>query len=114
MAMGQHRGQQVRLIGQQGPARFLVDAGRGDALGAVDVQLARIYDSNAGTLGEPLPVDSIVRHSPGWTDLSAPDVLLADVRRIVAMLLAEGRSVVPAYAEPVVPLRSDTPPDTVI
>jgi hypothetical protein len=77
----------VTIIGQRGTTEFHVYAGRGDALGQVDVPLGRVFNLSTGELaGEALPVDSIVARGY-WEDVSVADAILADVRERVAALL---------------------------
>lgn len=78
----------VAIIGQQGPARFLIDAGTvpdGDVNAGLPA--ARIYDVATGELGDPIAVGSITAHSPGWINPTAPDAILADIRERVGALL---------------------------
>lgn len=77
----------IKIIGQRGTTDFLVYAGRGDALGQVNVPLGRVFNLATGELaGEALPVDSIAARGY-WEDVNVDDVVLAEVRERVAALL---------------------------
>lgn len=73
------------ILAQDG-TRYLVSAGRGDALGAADVELVQVYDRVAGTLGDPVPLDSLMAHSPNWPPPSDPEAILDDVRAEISKL----------------------------
>jgi predicted nucleotidyltransferase len=75
------------IIGHRGPYDFLIDAGRGDALSAVDVPLGRIFSFTTGALGDVLPVGSITARGY-WNDLSDVDPgVVAEVEAKVAALV---------------------------
>lgn len=71
----------VKIVGQQGATRFLIDAGEIDGLPA-----ARIYDIATNELGDPVAVGSITAHSPGWEKPFASDAFLETVRESVEAL----------------------------
>lgn len=75
------------IIGVRGGTDFLVDAGKGDALGQTGVRLGRVFSlDTGGFLGDPLPVSSIVARGY-WDDASSvPDGFLDDVRAKIAAL----------------------------
>jgi hypothetical protein len=64
--MGQHEAERVLdLIGQSGDW-FLVAVGDGLHEGYGPFPLGRTYDRRGHRLSPPLPVDSILAHSPGY------------------------------------------------
>lgn len=79
----------MKIVGQRGETDYLVEVGRGDALGQTDVPLGRVFSYTTGELAEPaLPISSIVARGY-WRDVDAPDAILSDVRERVAALLAD-------------------------
>jgi len=79
---------ELKIIGQQGPTRFLVDAGKvADGEPNAGLPAARVYDVVTDFLGEPTAIGAITAHSPGWDEPTAPDELLETVRERVAALL---------------------------
>jgi hypothetical protein len=79
----------VEILGHRGPNDFLIDAGRGDALGATGVPLGRIFSFDDGQLGMPLPVNSITARGY-WNDLTDVDPgVLAEVTERVAALASD-------------------------
>lgn len=78
---------EFEIIGVRGGTDFLVEAGRGDGLGQVNVPLGRIFSlDTGGWLGERLPITSIAVRGY-WEDASTvPEGLLDDVRAKIGAL----------------------------
>jgi hypothetical protein len=75
----------VRIIGQRG-LDFLAEARRGDAMGARDVPLARVYDRRRRWLSDAAPVASILARGY-WGEVEIDGATRARVREEIAELL---------------------------
>jgi hypothetical protein len=77
----------MNLIHQSGE-RFLIDAGRGDAMAATGVPLARVYDRRTGRLFAAAPRDSVLARGY-WEAVSVDERERRAVREEVAALLLQ-------------------------